>query len=551
MFIYHFNRLIRNRILWGFFAIIISLAFVSVGSCMRSPQQGQTAGTINNKTITLAEFTLATQAIRGFGQNRDNEMSASVVDRRAWEQLAAHQLARENGLQASAEEIRGALREAPAFQGPNGFDINRYRYIIAQQGLTPTKYEQLVAHQISLMKNAALIKSADWVSPMELEDELAGMTDLFTVQTTVISNTFAEAEMALTDDDYLKFYEENKASFALPEQVSVQYVAIPVTNYITFVSVSKAEMEEYYDSNIENYQQPSTNNTTETLPFDDVKDKIEKVMLRDEARYCASTTLTFKIYGRLAMSSNVLEETAATHGVAVKTSPLFSASDKLAWAQNAEEFITTAFELDPERSDSRIGIVTGVDYIYVIQQLKRLEAHTPEFEKVLNQIRPRALAKARSDAFTEYTEQLNQEISALMEQGKTFAEAANSKAMNVSTSITYSVNSVQNQKFEHSFAVAYGAMSLRKGELSKAIPASATESLLVYVQDRQPGDALSGEMMRPQVRAGIARRRSGDLFSGWLAWNLKQQNFAPQLPLAPEGEEETILSSERDDDDEI
>ncbi|MFA7173675.1 MAG: SurA N-terminal domain-containing protein [Kiritimatiellia bacterium] len=545
MFIYHFNRLIRNRILWGFFAIIISLAFVSVGSCMKSPQQGQNAGTINNKAVTLSEFTLATQAIRGFGQNRDNEMSASVVDRRAWEQLAAHRLARENGLQASAEEIRSALREAPAFQGPNGFDINRYRYIIAQQGLNPTKYEQLVAHQISLMKNAALIQSADWVSPMELEDELASMTDIFTVQTVVISNTFAAAEMKLTDDDYLKFYEENKASFALPEQVSVQYVAVPVTNYIAYVSVSKAEMEEYYDSNIESYQQTTTNNTTETLPFDDVKDKIEKVMLRDEARYCASTSLTFKIYGRLAMSSNVMEETAAAQGVAVKTSPLFSASDKLFWAQNPEEFSTTAFELDPERSDSRIGIVTGTDYIYIIQQIKKIEAHTPEFTAVLSQIRPRALAKARSDSFTEYTEKLNQEISALMKQGKTFAEAANSKAMNVSTSITYSVNSVQDQKFEHSFAVAYGAMSLRKGELSKAIPASAKESLMVYVQDRQPGDALSAEMMRSQVRAGIARRRSGDLFSGWLAWNLKQQNFSPKLPLAPEDdEEETILSSE-------
>ena len=53
-------------------------------------------------------------------------------------------------------------------------------------------------------------------------------------------------------------------------------------------------------------------------------------------------------------------------------------------------------------------------------------------------------------------------------QGKSFAEAASSKAMNVSTSITYSVNSVQNQKFEHSFAIAYGAMSLHQGELSKA-----------------------------------------------------------------------------------
>jgi len=276
VFIYHFNRLIRNRILWGFFAIIISLAFVSVGSCMKTPQQGQSAGTINGKAITVSEFKLATQAIRGFGQNRDSETSAAVVDRRAWEQLAAARIANDDGLTASAEEVRNALREAPAFQGPNGFDINRYRYIIAQQNLTPALYEKLVAHQLSLMKSAALVQTATWISPMELEDELAGMTDLFTVQTAVISNTFADSKMDLTDDDYLKFYEENKASFALPTQVSIKYIAIPVTNYLASVSVSDDDMVEYYDGNIEDYQRTTTNNLTETTPFADAKPEIER-----------------------------------------------------------------------------------------------------------------------------------------------------------------------------------------------------------------------------------------------------------------------------------
>ena len=550
MFIYHFNRLIRNRILWGFFAIIISLAFVSVGSCMKSPQQGQSAGTINGKAITLSEFKLATQAIRGFGENRDSETSAAIVDRRAWEQLASARNADDNGLRASSEEVRSALREAPAFQGPTGFDINRYRYIIVQQGLTPTLYEQLVSHQLSLMKNAALVQSATWISPMELEDELAGMTDLFTVQTAVISNTFANAKMELTDDDYLKYYEKNKESFALPDQVSVNYIEIPVTNYLACVSVSVEDMEEFYDSNIEDYQRTTTNNTTETSPFVDVKAEIEKVMLLDEARYCANTTITFTVYGSLSTASNAIEVTAKSKGLKVKTSPMFSADDQLFWAQNTEEFLSTAFELDPERDDSRYGIVTGDDFIYVIEQVNKSEAHTPEFEKVMNQIRPLALVKARADAFTDYTDKLNNDLTELMKTEKSFAVAAKANAMNVSTSITYSVNNIRNQQFENSFAIAYGAMSIKKGEISKAIPASAKESLLVYVQDRKPGDALSAEMMRPQVRSGIARRRNTDLFSEWLTWNLTQQDFQPKRPLTDDDDDEPSISGNDDDEDE-
>ena len=78
MVIYHFNRLIRSRILWGFFAVIIAVAFVAVDSCFKAPQDMQTAGTLNGKKVSLNQFEQVVQAIRGFGRNRDNETSANV-----------------------------------------------------------------------------------------------------------------------------------------------------------------------------------------------------------------------------------------------------------------------------------------------------------------------------------------------------------------------------------------------------------------------------------------------------------------------------------------
>lgn len=551
MFIYHFNRLIRNRVLWGIFAIFTALAFVGAGSCMRQPQKGQSAGKINGRSITYNDFRLAVRAIRGFGQNRDNETSAAVVDRRAWEHLAANELIEEDGLKPGAKEVQNALREAQPFQGPNGFDINRYRAIIQQQGFTPALYEKLVSQQLSLSKSAALVQTANWVSPMELEDKLAGMTDQFTVRTVAISNKFADAKMNLTNDDYLKFYEENKESFALPDQVSVRYIEVPVSNYMASITLTKDDMLSYYDDNIDAYQRTTTNNTTETIPFAQVKNKVEDALKLEQALYCAETNLKFTIYGALAGGKTItLESTAKDKGVEIKNSPLFSATDQLPWAQNGEEFIATAFELNPEREDSRYGVVAGKDVVYVLEQLKKSDAHTPKFEKVLNKIRPQALAKARNEAFSDYTEKLSEEMSEILKTGKSFADAANAKAMNVSTSITYSVSTIRNQQFENSFSIAYGCMALKKGEISKAIPTSITESLLVYVEDRKPGDALSAEMMRPQVRSGIARHRATDIFSEWLKWNLKQQNFKPTRPLLDEDKkDDASLNADEDDDD--
>jgi len=516
---------------------------------MRNPEKKQTAGTINGTPVTIADFTLAVNSIRGFGQNRDTETSASVVDLRAWEQLASARTAKANGLNSSLEEVRSEIKKTPAFQGAAGFDINIYRAILKSQlDMTPAIYEKLVAHQLSLMKNAALIQTATWISPMELEDELAGMTDLFTVQTTVISNTFADAEMDLNDKDYLKFYEGNKADFALPDQVSVKYVEIPVSNYLAHVSVSEEDMNLFYDDNIEEYQRATTNNTTETAPFEDVKDEIKKEMLMEEARNCATTSITFNVYGSIADQNeedtiDAIEEFAKSSEIKIKTSPMFSVTDQISWVQNAEDFLSAAFELDPERADARYGIVVGDDYIYIIEQLKESAAHTPEFDLVRDQIRDQALAKARTDAFSNHTKKLHDELSEILKKGISFTDAAESKAMNVSTSITYSVSNLRNQQFKNSFSIAYGAMSVKKGSISKAVPVSATSSLLIYVQERKPGDALSAEMMRPQVRSQIARRRANDIFSEWLKWNLKQQDFKPVNPLIDENEEPSLSGS--------
>ncbi|MCL2105355.1 MAG: SurA N-terminal domain-containing protein, partial [Kiritimatiellaeota bacterium] len=113
MFIYQFNRLIRSRLLWGFFAIIISVAFVSVGSCGRSAGGGSdpgVAGKLNGKKISVAAYDQVDGFIRGFGRNRNTEIPEREVARRVWEQLAARQVAAKNGVTSGKEDIREAIR---------------------------------------------------------------------------------------------------------------------------------------------------------------------------------------------------------------------------------------------------------------------------------------------------------------------------------------------------------------------------------------------------------------------------------------------------------
>lgn len=546
MFIYHFNRLIRSRILWGFFAIIISLAFVATGSCFSIPKEAQSAGKLNGQYITSDDFNAAVTAVRGFGRNRDNDLSANMADRKAWESIAARLLAEKNGIGATTEEIRDSIRDVQAFQGANGFDLDRYRMTLAENGLTPALYETIQKNQIAMMKIASLIETAALISHMEMEDELASMTDRFTVQIATVENKFANAEMRLAEEKYKAYYEENKATFALPDQVSVRYFVVPITNYFARVTVPEADVQEFYDSHIDSYQKTVTNKVTgaeptvtkEPIPLAEVRGSIYNELLTEEARYCAETNVSFTVYAAREKSADDFAALAKLFAATISTTPLFSSDAPPSTFENPTEFANVAFELDPNREDSRYGIAKGTTCMYVIQQAKSVAAHTPTYDQVLPEVKVRALEKERRDAFSSYVTDLRKNLLDTVKAGKSFADAAKAKTLNVSTSVTYTVSDIQSAKFANSYAVAYGAATLQKGELSEGIPASATHALLVYVHDRQPGDALASEMMRAQIRTNLARRRASNLFSQWLAWNLSSQEFKPNRPLENDSDDE-------------
>jgi hypothetical protein len=536
VFIYHFNRLVHKRILWAIFAIIIAVAFVSVDSCFRTPQGEQVAGTIDGKPVRLETREIVVTAIRGFGRNRDNEMSANVVERRVWEQIAAVHTAEKNGFVSTQEEIQDELKEMAAFQGANGFDMTLYRQALRSQEMIPSRFEKLVGHQLNMSKIAALIETAAWISPMEMDDELAAMTDKFIVQVATVSNRFSKVEMRLTEADYTKYYEENKASFGLPDRVSVRYVSIPVSNYLATVTVPEEDLQGYYDSHMDTYRRSTTNNVSETIPYAEVRGKILAELKLVEARYCAETNVTCNFTDRLSqLGTNALSIFASELKQPIKSSPLFGLKETLYWTESSTDFASAAFELDSEQIETRFGIVKGLNEVYVMELGQRSPAHVPVLASIRADVKARAQEKARSEAYESYTKELRADLRKLVVSGKTFQDAAKEKGLSVTTNITYAVNEMQNQPtFENGFAVAYGARDLKKGDISEAIPASPAQSILIYVHDRKPGDMFAAEMMRSQIRVSIARRRGNGLLSDWLKWNQVHVKAKPTFALEDE-----------------
>ena len=95
MVIHQFNKLIRNKWIWGAFAIAISAFFAfdflvaDLGRSEPSAGGSSAAGTLGGEKVNAQVFTDIAEELRGFGQQRDWKRPAGEVIRAAWESYAA------------------------------------------------------------------------------------------------------------------------------------------------------------------------------------------------------------------------------------------------------------------------------------------------------------------------------------------------------------------------------------------------------------------------------------------------------------------------------
>ncbi len=554
MFIYHFNRLIRNKILWTFFAIIIAFAFVSVDSCFKGTPANQTVAKLAGKPVSSEEFSQVESVLRKLSKRED--ISESALRERVWERIAAKRKAVELGLTVSVEEVKSRIEQE--FGNAQGqFNFAQYQQLLAQYGFTTQEYEKMLRDELLIAKLADVVAASEWVSNMEVDEELAAMTDSFTIQYTEVTNTFVRKDMKLSAEAIAKYFDENKDAFALPDRIAVKYISLPITNHMeaAMARVDDTMIEEYYIDNQTEFTVRRTNETV-TLPLTDVKDTIHKKLARQEAFFIAQTNANLGLVPQVLKSS--FEDVATQLGAEIKLTPFFS-EEKQPTIRDGKFIAEAAFDLDPTRPDSRLTAVKGNYEVFLIEYYTNSLAHMPELQEVERDVKLQAERKARADAFRGYLTNNVNTIKTALTKGETFEKAFAATEFKASatapTGTTFSVMSIQsNDDLPYASEIIPAVVRLQKGELSEPLPLSTSDNaLLVYLADRKAGDIVSSEMYRPRIQDQIVRRRMPGLFRAWSKWNLQQMKLTDNKlaePAVTEDKPGTRASAASDEDDE-
>ena len=538
MVIHQFNKLIRNKWVWGVFAVAISAFFAFdflVADLNRNePSAGgaSAAGTLNGEKVNAQVFSDIAEEIRGFGQQRDWKRSAGEVNREAWENYAALAVAGKDGLEATDAEVSSMIRNDRSFQQNGGFSFALYQALLRQNGLTPERFEAYLKRRVTLMRiGQAVLASATWASPMELDQAIADMTDTFTVKVAKFAQEKKDAEAVKVDDAALKkWYEDNKKSLELPERVKIRFVKYNAADPMVLakMTVTEDEMRDRYDVTIDKYTSTDTNGVETVKKFEEVKQGIEKELRQIAAVQYFETNLNARVYGESPVAKTErLAAIAKEDGAKVETSDWFSVDGayqdgfmkRLSQiCPGAQGFAEVVAELDPSSEDLRYGIVTSEKSVWVFEKAETSPKHVPTFEEAKDVIRPRALRDAKADAFKASVE-------AIAKQGAKAVEAVKG----VSTNITFSVADLRNggSSFENQMAVARAAMKLKKGEVSEFTLTGTGKAILVVCEDRVAGDAAKAMVLRSQVRDDLAMLQLRQIPESWRKWNLERLGFEP------------------------
>ena len=548
MVIQQFNRLIKNKWVWGVFAIAISAFFAFDFLFTGRDDDGRssaTAGTLGGKDVTAQEFNALVGDARGFGRNRDNKSSNVEINKQAWQACAALSVAKAAHMEATDDEVREAIRRDPSFRGEGGaFSLRMYEMLLRENGMTPEMFEAFLKRRLTLNKlSQVVLGSATWVSPAELEGAINDATDKFTVRIAAFEDKNA-SKVTVDDKAIEAYYKDNTNSIALPDCVKVKYVKFQADApaRLAQFKISDDEMHEHYDATSSRFETTGTNGVTVTKTFDEVKSILEKELQVIASVEAYRTNLLFRVYPQDAMAAPAdgkkidrLEKIAAEEKAKVETSKRFSLDGRFvkgfmtrasSIAPGVNGFAQAVAELDFDSEDLRYGVVAGTNAVYLIELAEPVEkAHVPPFAEAKEIIRPDALADARAKAFKASVEKSRALLAADLAAGKPFDPKMLAGA-NVSTSIVFSVAGMSRNAFADSMYVGTATMKLAKGKLSDFITtANPRRGLVVYVENREPGDAAQANMIRSQLRDELSRFSAMSLPSAWNEWNLNRVGY--------------------------
>lgn len=181
------------------------------------------------------------------------------------DQRVIAQAAMQGRYSVSDEQVRQTIADIPAVQENGVFSAERYRQVLAAQGMTPADFENRVRSDLILAQVLGPV-GATAAAPNKVANDL--MTALTQERTVALRRFNAEGylgDVEVTEQEIADWYQDNQEELRLPESVDIEYVVLDEAAASQGLSVPEAEIQAYYQQNQARYGQPEQRRVSHIL----------------------------------------------------------------------------------------------------------------------------------------------------------------------------------------------------------------------------------------------------------------------------------------------
>ncbi len=558
MLITKFNKLIASKLLWIGFTFVIVMAFVVWDTNMpdeSSRMDRGAAGTLHGKPVSHEEFRNAyVNAYLGValslgGLPRNSPDLEQRINETAWRRLITLRTAQDMGLEATDSEVIRSIESHEGFAHEGRFEPRIYemfiRNFLGGLGFSERQFERYIREEIVLQKLQRVLFETILVSPMEMQRALETVTDSFQAEYVVFRPEDLPADIAVSEEQARRYFEENLGAFTLPAKVRVQYARFPVEQYLEEVTVTDDDAMTYYEQNINDYmveEEPAEPGEDEASgddlfrvsapePFEEVRDEImERLLHRAALRRATDVATTFVIelapdrFGQ----APPLEEAAAKFDLTLYDLEPFAQFEQPEGIDAGPDFNRAAFELRPNPMDYFSDAIPGAEYVYVMALKERIPPRAPEFDEVAERVYEAARRQARERALRDLAEQFRADATDALKAGKTFEETARLSGFTPLATKEFTAISGLEDDDEYAATLIMGVLTHNQGELTEVLEADEQHLVVAHVARRTSPPITDAAMMRNQVMDMLARERARVMFDQWQEYLLREADF--QLP---------------------
>ncbi|MBB5442526.1 MULTISPECIES: SurA N-terminal domain-containing protein [unclassified Paraburkholderia] len=415
--------------------ILPGLGFVGIQGFRGFFDESANVASVNGHKITRAEYddAMRQQIDRGrqmLGAKFDMksfdtpERRRQMLDGMIEQRVLADETQRLH-LSASDEAVRRTLLSDPvisSLKNPDGsIDLDRYKQLLAMQGMTPDQYDERVRYNLAMQQLPASIEASAFTSKTLAQH----LTELAQQQREVQGIAFHPHDYAAkiqpTDAQLQAYYDAHRNDFATPATATIQYLMMSPATLSASVQPSDADLKKYYDDNIAHFRTEGEVRASHILiaaPKDaSAADKAKAKQKAEE--------LLAQLKAHPDQFAQIAQQNSQDPGSASKGGDLgYFGRGMIAGGQAFDDAV---FAL---KKDEISGIVQTDFGFHIIKVTDVKPAVTKSFDEVKDQIARELKTQLASKAFTDSSEGFT---SLVYEKAKSLQPAADKFKLQIQT----------------------------------------------------------------------------------------------------------------------